>query len=335
MQARDFMSTDPVTVSPDTATPEIARLLLEHAISAAPVVDADGALIGMVSEGDLLGRSEADREARRDWWLTLLAEGETLAPDFLATLRHPRRTARDVMSAPVVSIGETDEASAIAHLLREYRIKRVPVVREGRVVGIVSRADLIRVLAEEQETPQGAGHERRRSGPIGDIISSIDAHFGHRGTAPAAPRSSAVADAGLSSTDFRALAADFQHHNLEHQEEARRAAAEGRRQRVKDMIDHHIGDEGWRSLLHHAREAAARGAGELMLLQFPADLCTDRGRAINAPLPDWPKTLRGEAAEIYLRWERDLKPGGFHLTARVLNFPGGFPGDVGLFLTWD
>src|ERR1700738_1442264 len=71
-----------------------------------------------------------------------------------------------------------------------------------------------------------------------------------------------------------------------------------------------------------------------MLLRFPADLCTDRGRSVHAPLPDWSQTLRGEPAEIYLRWERDLKPGGFHLAARVLDFPGGFPGDIGLFLVW-
>jgi hypothetical protein len=61
----------------------------------------------------------------------------------------------------------------------------------------------------------------------------------------------------------------------------------------------------------------AHGEKELMLLRFQAALCTDRGRAINAPLPDWPGTLRGEAAEIYPRWERDLQPGGFHLTARL------------------
>jgi hypothetical protein len=63
-------------------------------------------------------------------------------------------------------------------------------------------------------------------------------------------------------------------------------------------------------------------------------LCTDGGRPVNAPLPGWPETLRGEAGEIYLRWKRDLKPSGFHLVARVLDFPGGMPGDIGLFLVW-
>src|SRR5580700_11166988 len=82
MQAHEFMTKEPVTVSPDTPTPEIARLLLAHKISAAPVLDDAGTPIGMVSEGDLLGRGDADREARRDWWLMLLAEGEALHPDF-------------------------------------------------------------------------------------------------------------------------------------------------------------------------------------------------------------------------------------------------------------
>ena len=70
------------------------------------------------------------------------------------------------------------------------------------------------------------------------------------------------------------------------------------------------------------------------MLRFPAKLCSDNGRAINVPEPDWPATLRGEAAETYLRFERELKPLGFHLIARVLDFPAGFIGDIGLFLHW-
>jgi hypothetical protein len=70
------------------------------------------------------------------------------------------------------------------------------------------------------------------------------------------------------------------------------------------------------------------------MLRFPSQLCSDGGRAINAPDPDWPKTLRGEAAELYLRWERELRPRHLHIAARVLEFPGGVPGDIGLFLCW-
>jgi len=71
-----------------------------------------------------------------------------------------------------------------------------------------------------------------------------------------------------------------------------------------------------------------------MLLRFPSQLCSDGGRAVNVPDPEWPSTLRGEAAEIYLRWSHDLKPQGFHLAARVADFPDGMPGDIGLFIVW-
>src|SRR6202040_1044310 len=182
MQAREFMTKDPITVSADTPTPEIARLLLAHGISAAPVVGDGGIPIGMVSEGDLLGRGEADRQARRDWWLTLLAEGEALHPEFLATLRNPQLTAREVMSAPVVRITETTEAPEIARLVEEYRIKRVPVVRDDRIVGIVSRADLLRALAAEHSAQHGSGHTSERPGGGGEIIRAIDPRFGHNYT---------------------------------------------------------------------------------------------------------------------------------------------------------
>ena len=90
----------------------------------------------------------------------------------------------------------------------------------------------------------------------------------------------------------------------------------------------------WSRLVHGAREAAERGETEFLLLRFPSQLCSDGGRAINAPDPDWPRTLRGEAAEMYLRWERELRPRGFHIVARVVEFPDGVPGDIGLFLVW-
>lgn len=143
------MTREVVAVAPDTTTHEIARILLDHGISAAPVVDASGQVVGMVSEGDLVGRDEAARLARRDWWLGLLAEGEALNADFLASLRQPGRRARDIMSTPVVTIGEAVEAPEIARLLTEHRIKRVPVLRDGRIVGIVSRANLLRAVASE------------------------------------------------------------------------------------------------------------------------------------------------------------------------------------------
>ena len=117
MKARDVMTTDVAMANPDTPTRDIAALLLRRGISAVPIVDAGGAPIGMVSEGDLVGRDENAREARRDWWLALLAEGNPLHEDFLASLRTPERRAREIMSAPVVTVEEDTPVAEIARLL--------------------------------------------------------------------------------------------------------------------------------------------------------------------------------------------------------------------------
>jgi CBS domain-containing protein len=151
MKAKHVMTRGVVAVRKETTTREVARLLFEKHISAAPVLDESGAPIGMVSEGDLIGRSDDERLARRDWWLALLAEGQPLAPEFLATLRRPDRTAADVMSEPVVTVEPETDTAEIARLLTSHRIKRVPVVQDGHIVGIVSRENLIRALAEEEE----------------------------------------------------------------------------------------------------------------------------------------------------------------------------------------
>jgi len=122
MRARDLMTTDVVTVGPDTPIREIARLLVAHGISAVPVVDASGAPIGVVSEGDLIGRDKSDPDGRRDWWLVFLAEGETLGSDFLASLRDRETTAGELMSAPVIAVSETAEGLEIARLLAAHSI---------------------------------------------------------------------------------------------------------------------------------------------------------------------------------------------------------------------
>jgi CBS domain-containing protein len=144
MNARDVMTRDVVSVKSDTPMRKIAALLVEKGISAVPVVDDSGVPIGIVSEGDLIGRKQAECEAREDWWLTVLAEGEALSPDFLASLDYP--TARDLMSAPVITVHEETNLAEIARILTTHRIKRIPVVRDGCTVGIVSRADLVRAL---------------------------------------------------------------------------------------------------------------------------------------------------------------------------------------------
>ena len=157
MDARDVMTTAVVTASPDTPMREIAELLLMHGISALPVVDSEGAVIGMVSEGDLLRASAEDRAQRRDWWLAMLAKGESPGAETLAEMGKSKRIARSIMTAPVVTVSEHTDIAEIGKLLEAHKIKRVPVMRDGRLTGIVSRADLIRAFASQAPAPHQKG----------------------------------------------------------------------------------------------------------------------------------------------------------------------------------
>ena len=148
MRAMDVMTTGVITVDPDMSVQAVAKLLSERGISGVPVVDAADRLVGIVSEGDLLHRVETGTERptrrRRSWWLDAIASDQELARDYV---KSHGRTAKDVMTREVISVTETTDLTEIAMLLETKRIKRVPVLREGQIVGIVSRANLVRALA--------------------------------------------------------------------------------------------------------------------------------------------------------------------------------------------
>jgi CBS domain-containing protein len=155
MQARDVMTTEVITVDEKTPIGAVARLLAKRGISAVPVVDAARRVIGMVSEGDLLHRAETGTERRRSWWLDILAASDELARDYI---KSHAKTVGEVMSRGVISVTEETPVADIAILLETRGIKRVPVLRDGRLAGIVSRANLIQALAMTlTETPAGAG----------------------------------------------------------------------------------------------------------------------------------------------------------------------------------
>jgi CBS domain-containing protein len=336
MNARDVMTSAVISATGETLVRDIAQLLLRHHISAVPILDQSGAPIGMVSEGDLIGRDETERNARREWWLALLAEGEALSPDFLSGLRHPGRVASDIMSRPVITIAEDTDTGEIARLLAAHRIKRVPVVRDGRVVGIVSRENLLRMLASEERHPDAKSEEGLVARAFGDVLAPLKWRFErpHPETESHAPPMTEPHDASSAAADFRQLAADFESTEAHRREDLRHSAGKERQHRAEDLIGNHISDGSWRHLVHEARTAAEQGLKEFLLLRFPSQVCSDGGRAVNVPDPGWPATLRGEPAEIYSRWSRDLQPQGFHLSARVVDFPDGMPGDIGMFLVW-
>jgi CBS domain-containing protein len=146
MQAKDVMTSPVLTVTPETSVTDVAKLLLERHISAAPVVDEAGHLLGIVSEGDLMRRPESGTERHPSWWLTLISDPQDEAREYL---RSHGLHARDVMSRQVISVAEDTPLQEIATLLEKYRIKRVPVVRDKKVVGIVSRANLLQALVAQ------------------------------------------------------------------------------------------------------------------------------------------------------------------------------------------
>jgi CBS domain-containing protein len=146
--ASEIMTRDVAVLRPNASIREIARVLASRRISAAPVVDSQGGLVGIVSEGDLIGHRGAVDEERRAWWLEMLADGFDLSPEFLRYARTDKRTAADVMSKEIVFTDEKCPVEEVARLLEERRIKRVPVLRDGVLVGIVSRADVVRAMAQ-------------------------------------------------------------------------------------------------------------------------------------------------------------------------------------------
>lgn len=147
LTAADIMTKEMVIVAPVDSVARVAKLLSDHEISAVPVCDEQGRLIGMLSEGDLMRPFGKQNALRRAWWLNLLAEGTDLAPAFLDYIRLDNRTARDLMTTPVITAPDNASVPELADLLVEHRIKRVPITRMGKLVGIVSRADVVRALA--------------------------------------------------------------------------------------------------------------------------------------------------------------------------------------------
>ena len=144
MKARDVMTTHVITISSNATIQDVAELLIKHRISALPVLNKDGGLVGVVSEGDLMRRSEVGTDLRRSWWLRLLIGQEALAAEYVKS--HATKVA-DVMTKRVITAEPMTPLSEIATLLERNSIKRVPIVENGQLVGIVTRANLVQAYA--------------------------------------------------------------------------------------------------------------------------------------------------------------------------------------------
>jgi CBS domain-containing protein len=160
--AIDIMTPSVITAAPDTPIAELIRLMLSHPVSAIPILDGD-TVVGMVSEGDLIRRAELGTESGPSYWHVLITSTAHLAAEYVHT--HGR-TAREVMTAPVVSVADSAPLAEIAELLETKRIKRVPVLRAGKLLG---RIDLLRALAARIALPGAVDDRRIRDAVLAEL----------------------------------------------------------------------------------------------------------------------------------------------------------------------
>lgn len=171
MKARDVMTPNVVSVPADLAVPEIAQLMLERRISAVPVVDPSEHVVGVISEGDLIRRPELGTDRPRSRWLQIFMSDDDRARDFVKT--HGLR-AKDVMSQPVISVSPDASLTEVVNLMTRRHIKRVVVLEHGKLVGVVTRADLLRTLHAREALPT-EGVPQDDAGIRERILKTIDA----------------------------------------------------------------------------------------------------------------------------------------------------------------
>jgi len=168
MKARDVMTTNVISIAPDSSILEALRLMLQHRISGLPVIDSRNNLVGIVTEGDFLRRAETGTERKRSRWLEFLAGPGRLAHDYV----HSHGCKIDeIMTSDVQTAAEDTELDDIVAMMERFRIKRLPILRGREVVGIVSRANLLHALAglAREVAPSPKSDETIRDGIIAEL----------------------------------------------------------------------------------------------------------------------------------------------------------------------
>jgi CBS domain-containing protein len=197
MNAGDVMTRNVVTVGPETTVPQLVDILLTRNISGVPVVDAGGVLVGVVTEGDLVRRAELGTERKRGSWLSFFTGTATMAQDYVRS--HGSKVS-DIMSPGVIAVGRAAPLAEIADLMEERHVRRVPVVEDGKVVGIISRANLLRAFASLPTEPAVTGADDTA------IRSALLAELSHQAWSRRPENSVVVTDGvvhlwGLAATD--------------------------------------------------------------------------------------------------------------------------------------
>jgi CBS domain-containing protein len=170
MIVADVMSRNVISIAPDATVEDAVKLMLAHGISGVFVVDKAGELAGVLTEGDLLRRDELGTERDRPWWLRMLVSPARQAADF--TRAHGRHV-RDVMTTDVIIVAHDATLESVVATMEQNRIKRLPVTRDGRVIGVVSRSDLLRALVGRvRDVPPTHADDSTIRGSILDALES-------------------------------------------------------------------------------------------------------------------------------------------------------------------
>lgn len=202
LKARDVMTRKVLTVGPDVPVRKLAEFLIDHRISAAPVVDSAGVPLGVVSEGDLLRRVELGTEKKKAWWLAILADPDDDARGFV---KSHGLVVGDVMTRGMIGVDPDEEIGSVANLMEEKRIKRVFVLEGGKVVGVITRSDIVKTFARRPEAPA-------RHRPDSEIRADIEKEIRVQPWAPSAFVSVIVSDGTVELVG--AVASDAQREGL-------------------------------------------------------------------------------------------------------------------------
>jgi CBS domain-containing protein len=171
MRVADIMARDVVSVPPDASVREIASLMLERRISGVPVVDAERQVLGVVSEGDLIRRPEIETDRAGRGWLSIFVSDEERARDFVKS--HGRR-AREVMTQPAVCVAPQTPLDEAVRIMERHHIKRLPVIEHGKLVGLMTRADLVRAMLERPHVPSPAQSDQELRQRVEALLQSED-----------------------------------------------------------------------------------------------------------------------------------------------------------------
>jgi CBS domain-containing protein len=171
MKVADIMVTSVISVGPDASVRKVASLMLERRISGVPVVDDAQRVLGIVSEGDLIRRPEIETDRAPSGWLRLFLSDEERSRDFV---KSHGRMAHEVMTRPAICVAPDAPLTEVVRLMERHRIKRLPVINNGKLAGVVTRADLLRALVAHQAVSPAATSDQELRERIASMLRHED-----------------------------------------------------------------------------------------------------------------------------------------------------------------